>query len=171
MEIKMTEYPTVVDWFEVKRRALFTAGKKAKVPPTEEWKKRILEARHSPIRRLRFSFDLLDVPYWVSVHLVRHIHAQPYVGSQRNDRQERYNRNEAPQNAPVNMIWDVNGEELLVIANKRLCKQASEETREVVRKCCDLVIEKCPEFKDFLVPMCVYHGGVCHEMFPCGGNQ
>ena len=57
MEIKMTEYPTVVDWFEVKRRALFTAGKKAKVPPTEEWKKRILEARHSPIRVLQFAFD------------------------------------------------------------------------------------------------------------------
>ena len=137
----------------------------------EEWKKRILKARHSPIRRLRFSFDLLDVPYWVSVHLVRHIHAQPYVGSQRNDRQNKYDRNAARQDAPIDMIWDVTGEELLQIANKRLCMQTSEETREVVRKCCDLVIEKLPEFKDVLVPMCQYHGGVCYEMFPCGGNK
>ena len=23
-------------------------------------------------------------------------------------------------------------------------------------------------FKGLLVPMCEYHGGVCHEMYPCG---
>ena len=29
-----------------------------------------------------------------------------------------------------------------------------------------LVVKKCPEFKDYLVPMCEYAG--CHEMKPCG---
>jgi thymidylate synthase ThyX len=66
------------------------------------------------------------------------------------------------------MIWDMDGEELLTIANKRLCRQASEETREVVKTMCELVKAVCPEFTEYLVPMCVYHGGVCHEMFPCG---
>lgn len=171
MEIKMSKYPTEEDWFEVKRRAAFTAGIKAKYPPSQKWKEDILKARHSPIRFLFFSFELTDIPYFVSVHLVRHVHSQFYVRSQRNDRQNKYDRNAARQDAPVDMIWDVTGEELLQVANKRLCMQASEETREVVRKCCDLVIEKFPEFKDVLVPMCVYHGGVCHEMFPCGGNK
>lgn len=167
-EIVLTEFPTERDWMECKRRALITVGLKAKTPPTDEWKHRILEARHSPIRYLKFSFDLIGIPYWVSVHLCRHVHAQPYVRSQRNDRQDEYDRNRAPQDAPVNMILDVNAEELMVIVNKRLCNQASQETHAVVRRMCDLVEERCPEFKGLLVPMCEYCGGVCHEMKPCG---
>lgn len=167
MKITMTEYPSERDWMEAKRRALVTMGLKMKNAPDAEWKHSILEARHSPIRRLFFSFDLEGIPYWVSVHLVRHIHAQPYVRSQRNDRQSEYDRNEAPQDSPVNMIWDMNAEELLTIANKRLCNQASEETRIVVAEMCRLVEEEFPEFNGLLVPMCQYHGGVCHEMKPC----
>lgn len=165
--VTMTEYPSDNDWLEVKRRALVTMGyNKIVTKPDEAWKHNILEARHSPIRRLWFSFDI-SCPYWVSVHLCRHIHAQPYVRSQRNDRQDNYDRNSAPQDAPVNMIWDMNAEELMVIANKRLCKQASEETRYVVKMMCDQVLAKCPEFRRLLVPNCVYQGGVCHEMYPC----
>ena len=166
--ILLTAYPTERDWMECKRRALVTVGLKAKTPPTDGWKHSILEARHSPIRYLKFSFDLIGIPYWVSVHLWRHVHAQPYVRSQRNDRQDEYDRNKAPQDAPVNMILDVNAEELMVIANKRLCNQASQETHAVVRRMCDLVEKQCPEFNGLLVPMCEYCGGVCHEMKPCG---
>lgn len=166
MIVKLYESPTDNDWFEVKKRALVTVGKNAITEPNEMWKRSILEARHSPIRRLHFSF-YIECPYWVSVHLCRHIHAQPYVKSQRNDRQSEYDRNFAPQSEMVSMIWDMNAEELMTIANKRLCKQASEETREVVKKMCSLVIEKYPEFKGLLVPMCVYNGGICHEMKPC----
>lgn len=168
MNVTVLEYPTERDWLEVKRRALVTVGLNAKNPPTETWKLDMLNARHSPIRYLRFSFMLEDIPSWVSVHLVRHVHAQPYVRSQRNDRQEMYDRNKAPQDSPVDMIWDMNAEQLLVIANKRLCMQASPETRMVVEEICNKVAELCPEFNNYLVPMCVYHGGVCHEMKPCG---
>ena len=65
------------------------------------------------------------------------------------------------------MIYDVNGEELMVIANKRLCKQASAKTRKVVRMMCDEVAKTNPEFTEFLVPMCQYVGE-CKEMNPCG---
>ncbi len=167
MEVILTKWPTEADWREAYRRALMTVGLKPVSNPSEEWKRSILEARHSPIRYLQFSFDLVDLPSWVSVHLVRHVHAQPYVRSQRNDRQSEYDRTKAPQDAPVNMIWDMNAEELMVIANKRLCNQASEETRQVVKAMCEAVVEKCPEFRSFLVPMCRYHGGACHEMKPC----
>jgi thymidylate synthase ThyX len=145
-------------------------GLNVKNAPDENWKKSILKARHSPIRRLRFSFKLEDSPSWVAVHLVRHIHAQPYVRSQRNDRQSNYDRTKAPQDAPVDMIWDMNAEELMVVANKRLCNQASEKTREVVRLMCDEVLKTNPEFEDFLVPMCIYVGE-CKEMYPCGGKN
>lgn len=167
MKITMTEWPTEQDWMEVYKRALVTIGKKPIKAPTHEWKQKILKARHSPIRRLRFSFEFEAIPTWMSVHFARHIHAQPYIKSQRNDRQNEYDRNKAPQDAPVNMIWDMGAEELMIIANKRLCNQAAEEVQEAVNEMCRQVIAKCPEFDDCLEPMCVYHGGVCHEMFPC----
>lgn len=170
MKVTLIEHPTDQDWIACKERALVTVGLKVKNPPTDEWKKAILKARHSPIRRLRFSFYLEDVPYWTVGHIVRHVHAQPYVKSQRNDRQEEYDREKAPQDAPVNCIWDMNAEELMVIANKRLCRQASDKTRELVRMICDEVIKTNPEFAEFLVPMCQYVGG-CKEMYPCGGKN
>lgn len=167
MNVEIVKYPTVEDWLLVKKCTLVTVGKETEVPPTEKFKRDLLRARHSPIRELKFVFLLTDLPYWVSVHLSRHIHAQPYVKTQRNDRQSQYDRNSAPQNSPVSMMWSVNGEELITIANKRLCNLASQETREVVKIICNKVIEVCPEFKDELVPMCVRNGGVCYEMFSC----
>ena len=68
MRVKLNEFPNENDWFEVKKRALVTVGKNAVNPPTQEWKHKILEARHGPIRRLMFSF-YIECPYWVSVHL------------------------------------------------------------------------------------------------------
>lgn len=165
MKVELIEKPTENDWLEVKRRALVTIGKKPVTPPDDEWKHKILRARHSPIRRLHFSF-YIECPYWVSVHLCRHIHAQPYVKSQRNDRQSDYDRNSAPQDAMVSMIWDMNAEEFMSIANKRLCNLASEETRNIVKKMCDLVLKEYPEFRDLLEPYCVYWGR-CQEMNPC----
>lgn len=87
--------------------------------------------------------------------------------SQRNDRQSEYDRTKAPQDATVCMIWDLNAESLIEVANKRLCKKASEETREVVRRMCALAIEVCPELATELVPMRARCGGVCHEMASC----
>lgn len=166
-KVYLLEWPEERDWWEVKRRALVTVGLHPVTPPPLAWRRQILMARHSPIRYLRFSFLLEGIPYWLSVHLARHVHAQPYVKSQRNDRQDEYDRGSASQSAPVDMIWDANAEELLTIANKRLCLKASPETRSVVAKMCGLVVEKCPEFAGLLHPMCDYHGGRCYEMEPC----
>lgn len=167
MKIELIKYPTEEDWLLVKQCTLVTVGKETDQAPTENFKRKLLRARHSPIRELKFVFYLQDIPYWVSVHLCRHIHAQPYVKTQRNDRQNIYDRNSAPQNAPVDMMWSVNGEELITIANKRLCKQASKETRDLIQLICNEILQVCPEFSDELVPMCVRNGGVCYEMFPC----
>ena len=167
MEITVLEYPTEAGWYEVKRRALVTVGKTPLLPPDEEWKMRILRARHSPIRYLRFSFLMQDIPSWVSVHYCRHVHAQPYVKTQRNDRQSDYDRNAARQDAPVNMIYDVNAEELITVCQKRLCGCAAKETREVAEKIRDLVLALCPEFREVLVTPCEFNGR-CHEMYPCG---
>lgn len=165
--VRLIEYPNDGDWDEVRRRALVTMGlTKFTTPTTFEWKQKMLDCRHSPIRYLRFSF-YLELPTWVSVHYVRHIHMQPYVASQRNDRQNNYDRNAARQDAPVRCIFDINAEELMIIMNKRLCNLAAPETKYVAQLMRQEVIKACPEFEPYMVPMCVYHGGTCHEMRSC----
>ena len=116
MNITLLKYPTDEDWALAKQCALVTIGKEMKTAPDMEWKHSILRARHSPIRTLQFAFYLEGVPYWVSTHLARHVHAQPFIRSQRNDRQDEYDRNAARQDAPVDMIWYMNAEELMAIA-------------------------------------------------------
>jgi hypothetical protein len=66
------------------------------------------------------------------------------------------------------MIFDTNAEELQIIANKRLCGKAAALTRKVAKAMCELATEVTPEMEGLLVPLCVYCGGVCHEMQPCG---
>lgn len=170
MRVEVLKHPGSEDWILARKCTLTTISKDSDKEPGIEWKRRLLKARHSPIRTLQFCFRLVDVPYWVSVHLCRHVHAVPFVSTQRNDRQGKYDRRSAPQDAPVTMCWYMNAEELMVIANKRLCNQASEETREVVKAICDEVVKVNPEFEGLFVPMCVYRGGVCDEFNSCGGR-
>lgn len=170
MKVRLLEYPTEHDWIECKRRALITMYGKGLgdiKSPTSEWRYKILRARHSPIRYLRYCFMIEDIPSNTSVHLCRHVMAQPYVSSLRNDRQEVMDGDAARRDTPVNMILDMNSEELMVIANKRLCNLASLKTREVVQMMCDEAIKVTPELQKLLVPMCAYTGGQCNEMFPC----
>lgn len=171
MKVEILKHPTDEDWMLCKKLTLLTVWKDSDKAPTDEWKVKLLKANHSPVRTLQFCFKLVDIPYWVSVHLVRHKHAEPFVSSQRDDRQTMYKRDEAPQGAPVTMGWYMNAEELITIAHKRLCRQASPETRQLVQMICDKVIEVNPEFKDLLVPNCVYRGGLCDEFHCCGYNK
>lgn len=172
MKITLLEAPTSKDWAECRRRALITMYGKglgdSYAEPDPAWKEAILQARHSPIRYLIYSFLMVDIPSNTSVHFCRHVHAQPYVSSLRNDRQDAMDGDTAPRNTPVNMVFDVNAEELMVIANKRLCSKASPATRKIAQEMCRLAAEATPEIAGCLVPMCEYHGGVCHEMHGCG---
>lgn len=136
--------------------------------PSEKLLHDCLNARHSPIRVLQFAFLIEGIPSNISVHLCRHVHATPFVSSLRNDRQDRMNGDEAPRNTPVDMIFYVNAEELMVIANKRLCSKASALTRLAVEMMCDEAVQKMPELDGLLVPICEYHGKVCHEIQSCG---
>ncbi len=171
MKVELLRYPSSADWAWCKNCTLNTVGKKATTAATSEWKKKILESGHSPIRELWFGFKL-EIPYWVSVHMVRHhIGVNHYVESQRNDRQDKYDRNAARQDETVSHILSVNAQELIQMSHKRLCNQASPETREVMKMMVEAVLEVCPEFKTVLVPECVYRGGRCTEFFPCGKNN
>lgn len=166
--INLIRVPSEEDMMLCKKCAFATIGKDAKKLPDNEWLHDIMEARHSPIRELHFAFEFIGLPSSIATHFSRHIHARPYIQTQRNDRQNNYDRRKAPQYAPVKMIWCMEGEELQIIANKRTCMLADRDTRIVAQALCDLVDYNVPYCNGLLVPMCVYHGGVCHEMKPCG---
>ena len=169
MEVELLKYPTEKDWLWCKQCTLNTIGKtQVKKSPDEEWKEKILKAEHSPIRELWFGIRM-TIPYFVSTHFVRHhIGVNHYVQTQRDDRVDNsIPRSEKPQGALVSHIMSINAQELINMAHKRLCAQASKETREVMRMICKEVIKVCPEFKDLLVPLCKYRNGLCTEFFPC----
>ena len=167
MKVELLKYPNDKDWKWVKTCTLNTVGKKSLSEPTDEWKQKLIESEHSPIRELWFGIRM-EIPYFVSVHFVRHhIGVNHYVQSQRNDRQDKYDRNSAPQNSIVSRIMSINAQELIFMAHKRLCKQASEETRQVMKMIVDEVVKVCPQMKSVLVPNCVYRNGKCNEFFPC----
>lgn len=168
IEVEMIKHPTDEDWLFCKQCTLNTVGMKSTKMPTEEWKRKLLKCEHSPIRTLWFAFKL-QIPYYVSVHLVRHKYGcEHFVQSQRDDRQKEVivPRAEKPQGEFVNHILYVNAQELMYIMRKRLCNQASEETRQVAQMIRDEVLKTNPEFEEFLVPACVYTHE-CKEIFPC----
>lgn len=168
-KVELLKYPTDKDWEWVKTCTLNTVGKKSLTKPTDEWKKKLIESEHSPIRELWFGIRM-QIPYFVSVHFVRHhIGVNHYVQTQRTDRTG-VNRDELPQGEFVSHVMSVNAQELVFMAHKRLCKQASEETRQVMKMIVDEVIKVCPQMKSVLVPLCVYRNGKCTEFFPCSKN-
>lgn len=172
MAVNILRYPTDADWERAYDFALRTIGRRyAGGGVSDKWKHKILRAGHSPIRTLMFTIEMVDIPYYVSVHFVRHKYGvEHYVQSQRNDRQSDYDRTKAPQDEPVTHTMDMNAQELIFMAGMRLCGQAYHTTQlwmlEIVRE----VLKTNPEFKPFLVPKCLQHGGVCNEFEPCGIN-
>lgn len=169
MTVTILRSPMDADWARCYSLALATEGKDAggKVPP-DAWKRKILLAEHSPIRTLMWTVQMTDVPYWVAMHLVRHKYGvEWYVQSQRNDRQDRYDRNAARQDELVTLIMDANAQALISISRKRLCGKAAPETRQLWQEVCYELESKSPELGAVLVPDCAYRG-VCCEMHPCG---
>lgn len=171
MKVEILKYPTEDDWKWCKTCTLNTIGKKMVSNPDFEWKHKILESEHSPIRELWFGFRL-TVPYYISTHFVRHSTGiNHYVQSQRNDRQDNYDRTKAPQDAPVSHIISVNAQELMFMARKRLCRQADPLTQQVMKEMCRQAIFVCPELDGLLEPLCYYRNGKCTEFYPCGYNK
>lgn len=167
-KVEIIRHPTEEDWARCKMLALNTIGKEfSGVDVSEEWKHKMLEAEHSPIRTLMFTMKL-RIPFYVSVHFARHKHGiEHFVVSQRNDRQSNYDRRDAPQGIEVVHMIDVNAQELMSMARRRLCSQADVETQRIMSLICMEVEKACPEFIGHLVPMCEYQWR-CPEFKSCG---
>lgn len=161
-------FETVGTWGQVKRAARNTINRNGMgAEPTEKWKRKILLAEHSPIRKLHYVWRWHDLPYWVSVHFVRHkVGIEHYVGTQRTDRTG-VAREFTPQNAPVPHECDADAQAMINISRKRLCSQASPETRRAWLDVLEEVKRQDPALASVCVPECIYRG-FCPEFESCG---
>lgn len=168
MEIEITK---VTSWVDVANAARFTK-RRGPLPsnqkPSIKFMKRMVRTEHSPLRCLLFNIDFYDIPYYVSVHLVRHVHAQPFVSTSRPDIDGNQKpREEQKKTDLVNMRLFLNAQEIINISKVRLCSKAELETRKIWAE----VVRKLNQVEPILaaacVPSCVYRG-FCPEIEPCG---
>lgn len=164
--IDWSEYVDV--WSKVKRAARTTISKDGEgTYPSDSWKKTILLAEHSPIRKIRFSWKWKNLKSWVSVHFVRHKYGiEHWVTTQRSDRTG-VNRDESPQSTPVSHECEANAQALIFISRRRLCGQASKETRQAWIEVKNEVEKVDPVLASVMVPECIYRG-FCPEFKSCG---
>lgn len=155
------------DWNAVLTDSRASVSKEAlNKEPSTNFKRKILLAEHSTIRDIIIRWKWISMPYWVAMHWVRHVF-QKVVSTQRNDRQEKYDRNKAPQDAPVTFTGTANPQNLIDAFRKRLCRQASLETREYAEDLKVKLHDIEPEISEVLVPHCIYRGQ-CQELNNCG---
>ena len=169
MEVKLTKVKG--DWEEVANRARTTVGKEELgKEPSNKFKTRILMAEHSPIRGLIYCFKITNLKSWVATHLVRHhVGVEKWVRTQRTDRTG-IDRDELPQGALVEMELEANAQALINMSRKRLCTQASPESREVMQEIKKEVSKRDEFLSRIMVKECVYRG-FCPEMQSCNYDK
>lgn len=154
------------DWEEVADDCRSTAGKEGLGhEPSAAFKKALLIAEHSPIRDISVKWRWRDIKSWIATHWSRH-KWECFVKSQRTDRTG-VDRDELPQAAPVDFTGEANAQHLIDTMRKRLCRQASPETRAYAENLKLAVMDEEPELGGVLCPNCVYRAG-CPELKPCG---
>lgn len=166
--MRVKDVKVIGSWREVADAARTTEGMdKGVKEPSSRWKKNILLAEHSPIRLLKVRWKWEDLKYWVSVHIVRHkFGIEHFVSTQRTDRTGQ-DRETLPQSALVMHECEANAQAIINISRKRLCKQASKETREAWIEFLQCLQEIEPELYSVAVPECIYRG-FCPELRSCG---
>lgn len=128
MQVKLLDIKGT--WRSIADAARTTIGKDAgEGEPSSSWKRRMLLCEHSPIRKLIIGWKWTNLLSWVSVHFVRHkFGIEHWVRSQRTDRTG-IERNELKQSELIEHEAEANAQAIINISRKRLCVQASEETR------------------------------------------
>ena len=162
----------VTSWTDVLNAARFTQRKKLlDKEPSDKFKKQIIRAEHSPLRCLVFTIDFYDIPYYVSVHLCRHVHAQPFVSTSRPDIDGTQKpRGEQLKSDTVNMRLLLNAQEIINISKVRLCNKAEFATRMAWFNAIQELKKIEPLLAAACVPSCVYKD-LYPEINPCGYNK
>jgi hypothetical protein len=154
------------DWKNIKNKCRTTVGKEyTDNEPNSTFKLRLLISEHSPIRLLGLDWSWKAIPSWVATHWSRH-KWECFISTQRTDRTG-VDRRTLPQDSPVNFDGNANAQNIIDTMRKRLCYQASRETRELAEDLKETLMMIEPELGEVLVPNCIYRCG-CPEFESCG---
>lgn len=156
------------DWSQVRRACMTTIGKDfSGKEPSSEWKKKLLLAEHSPIRKISVCWYWPEIPYAISTHFVRHhVGCAPWVKTSREDR-TLIDRATRSQMDLVSMEMEANLQSIINISRKRLCVMADKTTRVYWESFLEELKKEEPEVYSVCVPECVRCGG-CPEYKGCG---
>lgn len=154
-----------VDWLEIKNLCRKTISMNdSSIEPTNEWKRKLLLAEHSPLRHSLITVDIEDVPFYVMGHLVRHsVGVTPYVSTSREDRTN-ISRSERSQTDLVSMRIDLNIQSLINISRKRLCNQADRQTQIIWLEVIKAIAKYDSDIAWACVSECIRNCG-CTEKF------
>lgn len=135
---------------------------------TPELFRKYIISEHSPIRGVELRVSLLNIPYYNSVHIARHVHAVHYVTTNRPDRT---GKQRSPDDT-VNHLFDINVQGLIDMMRKRLCiGKVDETTYKIMLEVKKFLMHSDDAYMkvlgECLVPNCVYRGG-CPEFKSCG---
>lgn len=162
--------------------------------------KRMAMYEHSPLRTQIYWIRLFDIPLFCSTQLLRHhVGSQPFQLTCRTDRKGGNNhfkeridaiatqialgdydnafaqldwlKDNADRYTKVNLGLCINAQALINMAKERLCSDASSETRAIFKAIKAEIAEVEPELAPFLVPKCIYRGGICNGVAKCGFNK
>ena len=164
------EITRVTSWKDVLNAARFTQRKKPlDKEPSNDFKRNIIRAEHSPLRCLMFNIDLYDIPYYVAMHFRTHklVHA-PFVSTSRPDIDGNQKpRNEQKKDEPVNMRLFLDAQEIIAISKVRLCTKAEAKTRGIWQQVINELYKQEPLLAIACVPSCIYRH-MCPELSCCG---
>lgn len=156
--------------------ARLTRGLKSDGVSLDAWRK-WLRTEHSMIRVFLLAIEMTSIPYYVSVHLVRHkIGVEHFVRSQRPTSMNPvdYDRRQAPQSALTDHTMILNPQALINISRKRLCNKADPATQTIWRRVKEAIGAHDDPYiaavAEVMLPDCKYRGG-CHEITSCKGAR
>ena len=166
-EVTITDFD--INWKKIKSACMTTISKEAgDKEPSHEWKRRLLLAEHSPIRRGTISWKWKTIPYAISTHFVRHHEGvEKWVSTSRADRTDVKDRSQRSQMDYVQMEMEANIQALMNISFKRLCTCADPTTRAYWKEVVEAIKEYDEDIYWACVPQCIRCGG-CPEYISCG---
>lgn len=174
----MIKVRSLVDVQECGRVARATQGITGNIVSLRTWHQ-WLDAEHSQIRVFLLSIEMVDIPSFVSVHLVRHKNKNKEVGIEHFVRSQRptsrnpvgYDREKAPQDVPITHTMILNPQALISMSRRRLCNKADPKTRQWWQDVRNAISHHDNPYiaaiADVMMPDCEYRGR-CHEIVPCG---
>jgi len=154
------------DWKDVKNKCRTTVNKgHTENESSSKFKTDLLISEHSPARLIKVNWMWDEIKSWCATHWCRH-KWECFISTRRSDRTG-IDRGDLSQNELVTFEGEGNAQNLIDTWRKRLCYQASLETREYAEDFKITLRDYESELADTLQKNCIYRCG-CPEFEECG---